>query len=53
MNGADNIEAPVAAIKPTSPSSLVKYEIPKKNPNFGIRLKSYSDQSDFLPRERS
>ena len=39
INGADAIEAPVAAIIPTSPSSATKYEMPSRNPNFGIRLK--------------
>ena len=38
MNGADKIEAPVAANKPTVPFSSMKYEIPSKNTNLGTRL---------------
>ena len=37
MNGAERIEAPVAANIPTSPSP-VKNDIPSRMPNFGMRL---------------
>ena len=38
IKGAENIEAPVAAINPTLPSSSIKYDIPNKNPNLGTLL---------------
>mmetsp|Transcript_27060 Transcript_27060/g.63222 ORF Transcript_27060/g.63222 Transcript_27060/m.63222 type:complete len:279 (-) Transcript_27060:131-967(-) len=40
MNGAENMEAPVAAKGPTSPESERTKERPSRMPNFGTRLKS-------------
>eukprot|EP01052_Picozoa_sp_SAG31_P021829 SAG31_NODE_1707_length_7484_cov_8.798104_4_plen_174_part_00 len=39
MNGADRIEAPVAATIPTSPSWPGRKEMASRMPNFGMRLK--------------
>ena len=39
INGAERIEAAVAAAKPGSPSPTTK-EYPSRNPNFGIRFNS-------------
>ena len=58
INGAEKIDAPVAASIPTSPSDII-YEIKCKNPNFGILLNptpynlgtnpdTQADRGDFI-----
>ena len=38
INGAENIDANVAATNPGSPPSFIKKDAPNKNQNFGTRL---------------